>query len=166
MTEVWRPIPDFPHHEASSLGRIRRTTNGKGRAKPGLILHQKTRGNGYVIVSISGQKHFVHRLVCAAFHGDPMGREVSHESGDKSDNTAANLAWKTHQENEALKVIHGTKAIGSRCGAAILDEVQVIIVKSALRQKMASQKRIADFFGVSRATIGDIFNNKTWRHVE
>lgn len=164
--EKWVSIPDFPHHQASSLGRIRRINNGKGLAKPGLIMAQRLRPNGYLVVSISGRKHFVHRLVCAAFHGAADGREVSHESGDKSDNSSSNLTWRTHKENEALKAAHGTKLMGSACHMARLNETKAMIIRSAYRLRMGTQQQIAEFYGVSRATINDIINDRTWRHVQ
>lgn len=163
---TWRPIPGLPHHEASSLGEIRRTVARKGRPA-GMILKQRARPSGYLVVSISGHKHFVHRLVCAAFHGAaPAGMEASHESGIKSDNSSGNLLWRTHAENEALKVLHGTKAEGERCGAAKLTELSVIIIRSAYRLRWNTQAEIAAFYNVSRATVGDIISRRTWRHAQ
>lgn len=164
---AWRRIPGFPDHEASEAGEIRRITNGKGRAQPGLILKQRVRPNGYAVVSIGGRKHFVHRLVCAAFHGAPVkGLEASHENGDQTDNSKGNLKWRTPKENAALKLAHGTHAEGSQCHTAKLTEMQAMIARSAYRLKMNTQAEIAAFFGVSRATISDLICNRTWRHVE
>lgn len=167
MTEVWRPIPGFPVHEASSFGRIRRTTNGRGRAAPGLILKQRERPSGYLVVSISAKKWFVHRLVCTAFHGDPAaGDEASHENGVKGDNRPVNLLWRSRASNEAMKEMHGTRLRGSRCGAARLDETAAMIIRSAGRLGWGGPSRLADMFGVSRTTVSDILNNRTWRHIE
>lgn len=166
MTETWRQIPGFPHHEASSLGRIRRTVSRKGRPA-GLILKQRVRPSGYVVVSISGSKHFVHRLVCAAFNGAaPKGQEVSHENGHHGDNAARNLLWRTHAENEALKVHHGTKAEGSRCGAAKLTELSAGVIRAVYRMRMHTQAEIAAFYGISRSSVGDIIAGRTWRHAQ
>lgn len=162
----WRTIPGFPHHEASSLGEIRRTVARKGRPA-GMILKQRLRPSGYLVVSISGHKHFVHRLVCSAFHGEPApGLEASHENGKHSDNTDANLMWRTHAENEALKVLHGTKAEGERCGAAKLTDLSITVIRSVARLRWHTQAEIAAFYGVSRATIGDIISRRTWRHAQ
>ncbi len=41
----------------------------------------------------------VHRLVCAAFHGAPDGRQADHLNGVKADNRSSNLEWVTPKEN-------------------------------------------------------------------
>lgn len=168
MNEVWREIPGFPNHEASSLGRIRRVTDGKGRAKANGILRQRLRPSGYAVVSLSATKVFVHRLVCMAFHGPAPfpGAQVSHEDGDQQNNTAANLIWRTPTENNALKKEHGTHMEGSSCPGAKINETQALIIRSAYRLKMATQQELADFYQVNRATVGDIIKRRTWRHVE
>lgn len=132
-----------------------------------MVLRSFPRPNGYWVVSISGRKHFVHRLVCAAFLGAPAaGCEVSHENGLKADNRAENLRWRTHSDNEALKVLHGTKAQGERCGAARLTELSVIVIRSVARLGWHTQAEIAAFYGISRATVGDIISRRTWRHAQ
>lgn len=163
----WRDIPGFPDHQASSDGQVRRKTNGKGRASPGHVHKQTIRPNGYAVVSISGRKHFVHRLVCAAFWGatDPSA-EASHENGQKADNSADNLRWRTRRENEALKVKHGTLPMGSGHYKTDLCEADVITIRSAYRIGLANRKTIAAHFGLTRGSIGDIINRRTWRHVE
>lgn len=64
-----------------------------------------------------------------------------------------------------MKLVHGTKAIGSMCGAAKMTEFGVIAARSAYRLRWHTQSELAAFFGVSRATIGDMISNRTWRHV-
>lgn len=160
MSEEWRAIPDFPKHEASACGQIRR----RGARSPH---RQFERPNGYIAVSISGRKYFVHRLVCAAFHGAPSdGLQASHENGDRSDNRASNLCWRTPSENNRLKRQHGTHIEGSACHTAKVTEAAVIAIRAAHRLGIGTHKTIADVFGIKRATVGDIINRRTWRHVE
>jgi len=47
------------------------------------------------------ENHFVHRLVCLAFHGVPPPEltDCAHKNHDSLDNRASNLAWQTHSEN-------------------------------------------------------------------
>lgn len=55
------------------------------------------------------QTHLVHRLVCRAFHGPPPSDEhtdVRHLDGDKTNNSASNLAWGTRSENMRDVVRH------------------------------------------------------------
>lgn len=44
----------------------------------------------------------VHRIVCAAFHGEPPTdrHQVNHKNGNKKDNTPSNLEWVTASENQ------------------------------------------------------------------
>lgn len=166
MTATWKDIPGFPNHQASSDGMIRCKCDGKGRARAGLILRQKARPNGYLAVSIGGEKFFVHRLVCAAFHPFSEGMEVSHENGVRSDNRAENLMWRTHQENVDLAREHGTWAHGETCGHAKLTDLSAMIIRSACRLRLGTHKSIGEAFGVTRSTVGDIANNRTWGHVQ
>lgn len=119
--EIWKDIPGWEGvYQASSLGRIRsvpRTKRHKTRAGEwfdmplkGRILRPGTHENGYKIVALSdlraGRKprtFRVHRLVCEAFHGPPVGErcEAAHGNGVRDDNRAANLRWATRAENMA-----------------------------------------------------------------
>lgn len=77
-----------------------------GRSHPGVWLKTFAHVNGYLRVNLNrdGQKtqHFVHRLVCAAWHGPaPVDRpQVNHLNSVKSDNRADNLEWCSASENK------------------------------------------------------------------
>lgn len=100
-SEQWRPVIGFGDKFAvSNLGRVKALPHevghwcGRTIPKPGGILTQSRHSAGYSLVSLrDGKKHYVHRLVMAAFIGDPEGREVNHLNGDKSDNRLANLEY-------------------------------------------------------------------------
>jgi hypothetical protein len=117
MIEWWLPIPGYPHHEASNLGRIRslthyeHTRNRWGpmqRIRRGKVLSQTLRGK-YLAVSIENYPQSVHRLVCMAFHDRPSnGLEVNHLDGNRYNNQADNLEWTTRSKNE----LHAYRALG------------------------------------------------------
>lgn len=106
--EVWKPIPGFPHYEASSMGRVRSIDrrlpfNGTTRIYYGRDILPRPLPNGYQRIA-AGRKcdTYIHRLVCLAFHGEPPlpRMDVNHKNGIKSDNRAENLEWMTRSQNK------------------------------------------------------------------
>ena len=104
----WRAIPGMLGCHASERGDI--------RGPDGVIRKQSWSKGGYILVSIDDKSYRVNRLVCAAFHkaAPTPKHEAAHKDGRKSNNSARNLKWKTHRENEQDKVQHGTHKYGSR----------------------------------------------------
>lgn len=121
--EEWRPIPGLDDYEASSLGRIRRATEGRG-TWPGRIVrtninrHLRTPYRQCVLIDPNGRRtnRYVHRMVAAAFHGvEPEDKpETRHLDGDSLNNCASNLAWGTRADNFADQAQHGTHHYGRR----------------------------------------------------
>jgi hypothetical protein len=80
------------------------------RGRPNVLM-------GYIQITITSNrspsgkqmKVYVHDLVCRAFHGErPEGKEVAHEDRNPSNNSAENLSWKTHAENQSDIRRHGS----------------------------------------------------------
>ncbi len=144
--EEWRAIKGYgDRYEVSSLGRVRslhRTVlrNGHPLTMPGRIMkispHIKT-GYNLVRLSIDGKASRlcrVNRLVCTAFEGEPLpGQQAAHGNGIRTDDCASNLCWKTRLENEADKLIHGTRPFGVAVHNATLTEVQVNQIRALRR---------------------------------
>jgi hypothetical protein len=91
----WKAIPEFPAYECSSTGIIKRF---------GKQLKPNVSKKGYHYVSLykdSKQSRLrLHRVVYTTFLGEiPVGQEINHLNGIKSDNSLANLECCTHQEN-------------------------------------------------------------------
>ena len=115
--ESWRPVPDLPHKEASSIGRIRtvehevQAINRWGTIQrytvPGKILKPTYSANRYATFNASGKTVAVHRAVAFAFLGPaPDGKPwVNHLNGDKHDNRVENLEWSSISE-QALHRVH------------------------------------------------------------
>src|SRR4051812_42677457 len=97
--ETWRQVAGYEGtYEVSSEGRIRRTGRGPG-ARVGRIIGQNPNPHrrGYYHCTLSklecgrrrARTHPVHRVVAYAFLGlRPLGHEINHRNGIKSDNRA------------------------------------------------------------------------------
>lgn len=172
MNEQWRAIADYPDYEVSDLGRVRRTTT-RTCAKAGTILKTPLR-SGYPCVDLSrpgdGKKtHHIHRLVAAAFLGEPPAGapEVNHINGSKTDNAATNLEYVSSSENQLHAYRVGLQsAEGQKNGQAKLTEDDVRQIREiAARWDRPTIGQIGAKFGVSAATVHRILRGDGWTHV-
>lgn len=163
-TEEWRPIPGFAPYEASTLGRVR-------NARSERILRPVNVGPKrcqYLAVRVDGRsRQYVHRLVAAAFHGEPVGRLIAcHMNGTRTDNRPGNIYWGTPADNTNDSIRHGTfvPMRGAANGHSRLDAAKVLI----LRQRRAAGDTLTDIandLGVSLSTVHLAAVGKTWAHV-
>lgn len=162
--EEWRDVEGFEGlYEVSSLGRIK---SHWGMRDVKYLKPQQGR-NGYHQVNLTSRngekrKAKIHRLVCAAFHG-PRDSDwhAAHTDGDRLNNCASNLSWKTAAENNADQFRHGTKQIGEDSPNAKLTTEQVLTIRSSRRTK----RSLAERYGVCQRTIVQIQNRERWAHV-
>ena len=110
----------------------------------------------------------VHRAVALAFIGPrPDGYQVNHRSGDKLDNSVANLEYVTCRRNirHAWRtgLYRSEHSRGEKNPFAKLTDEDV----QAIRQLSASVPigQLATQFGVTRENIWQIVKRKTWKHV-
>ena len=177
MNEQWRDVVGYEGiYQISDLGQVRRIKAGK-RTKIGLVLKPQMAGGTtkYPAVMLyrgsktTRKRHWVHRLVTAAFLGPlPEGWEVNHKNGEKSDARASNLEYVTKSGNRIHAIIVlGLEAAnkGSRHPFAVLDEDKVLEIRNLYATGQYYMRELAVRFGVCRAVITDIVNHRTWTHV-
>ena len=109
---------------------------------------------------------YIHRLVATAFlkKRQLKNLEVSHLDGDKLNNSSTNLSWSTHKENESDKIKHGTRSIGSKNGAAKLNDKAVLEIR-AMYKSGIPQAEISRRSNISKMTICRVVNRKLWKHI-
>lgn len=192
MAEEWRLITGFQDYTVSSEGRVKRVVADQcGRS--GRILKQYAGRYCSVTLYRDGKPScvLVHRLVCAAFHGEPPSPDhhAAHNDGDGLHNRSSNLRWATPAENEADKITHGTSLIGrpsfvpverrprgerhgrhtmpsqtargERAGRAKLTAEKVTLIRLDLRPR----KQVAAAYGITVAMVGYIQRGISWAHV-
>lgn len=118
---------------------------------------------GYGVLSLDGRDRLVHNLVCELVNGkQPPNYEAAHECGKGSSGCfgAACLSWKTHAENMADAVRHGTMSRGEDRHTARLTESQAIEIYRA--PISAETKELARRFGVDEETVRDVRKGRTW----
>lgn len=124
--------------------------------------------SGYGVVNIGGRKCFAHRVMCEAVYGLPTVHDllVCHSCGNGHLGCVnpEHLRWGTPAENSANMVKHGTVYRGEKCVSAKLTEEDVRSIRCLAG--VLHQKEIAGAFGVSRRTVGDVINGRTWGWLE
>jgi hypothetical protein len=106
-------------------------------------------------------------LVCTAFHGPrPIGMQVCHGDGVRTNDSAINLRWGTPSENVRDAFRHGTAYIpggakGEENPTSKLTVQQVL----EIRASNMSQRSLARHYGVSRGAIQWILTRRSWKHI-
>jgi hypothetical protein len=168
MSEVWKPILEWPRYEASSLGRIRHARTQRVRA-----LHWNMRFRGwqlsleqYVGRGVYRRRtFFVHQLVGLAFLGPcPPAHEVNHKDNDQQHNAADNLEYLTHRGNMEYAARQGRMARGERAPTHKLTEQQVRQIRALYRKGVrgCGAPALGKRFGVAAQSIDAIIQRRHW----
>ena len=180
--ETWEPVPikDFSgSYSVSSLGRVRRDAPGTRGCVAGRILKNNRDRKGYPCVTLStahGESIVrVHRLVAAAFIGDPTESRphVNHKNSDRQDNRVENLEWVSRSENMAhcsRAGRHGSAARpecvprGEKSYQSKITEEQVREIRR-LAETNTPYAEISSRYGISKAAVWKIKFRRSWRGV-
>ncbi len=164
MREIWKPI-SYGYYEASNLGRIRRSVEGKRTFVGKVLKIQHSTRYPHVILSLGDRRLkqvSVHRLIADAFLGPcPVGMVVNHKDLNKTNNSETNLEYVTPKRNGEHARQHGVLPRGENHGMAKLGEAEV----RAIRQCDTAATILAVRYGVTDYHIRAIRRRVTWGHV-
>ena len=155
-----RAVPGFPGYFATAEGEIVSCLRGKER-----LLKRRPHRNGYNLVTLCRSDGVrldttLHRVIAMAFHPNPASLPcVRHLDGEKSNCRPENLAWGTYADNEADKIITGTRRYGTarmKLNAAARMEIKAAAAAGVPVTQLATK------FGVDRSTITRLLAGTTW----
>lgn len=164
-------FPDYEIFEDGSIERVRSVLNGAVGPIVGRVLNSGYRQ--FKLVDAVGSRRAVraNRLVCEAFHGAPPtdAHHAAHLNGDRLDNRASNLAWKTPIENATDRDAHGTTARGAKVknqfGTSPLTEERVAAARASFRGARGDLTRLSREYGVTRSAMARVLSGEAWAHV-
>jgi len=182
MIEVWKQVVGYEGlYEVSTLGNLK-TFNWKGTGQTRIMKPAKDH-KGYLRTMLVKDKIAktikMHRIIAQAFLVNPENKAtVNHKNGIKDDNRVDNLEWATCKENTHHAIANGifvfstkessvNKIVkrGELNGNAILTAEKVIEIRAKYNPRKVSQLELANEYKVSRCTIKDIVNRKSWKHL-
>lgn len=119
---------------------------------------------GYAFWTVGGRPRPAARAICELVHGKPPSGEhvAAHNCfmGASGCVNPRHIRWATASENERDKIASGTSNRGARHGMSKLTEADVLAIRSL--QGKLTQAEIAERFGVSKWTVGDIIRRERW----
>lgn len=178
-----RELPDFDGYFAGEDGGVYSTKSGLARRlkeqvpkrMKGLRVvslyredkrYERRLASGRVRSCVRPCIRYVHHLIAAAWLPPrPSPRhEIDHKDECRANNRPDNLRWLTKQQNiRAYFERHPDSHQGSNNAQAKLCEGDIPAIR-ALRGVWPSP-RVAELFGVTKATVQSVWRGKTWRHV-
>lgn len=130
------------------------------------------RPDGYSQVRVTVNKvdyvALSHRIVWANKNGPiPLGIEINHDNGRRSDNRPGNLLPATPSGNSlhAYEVLGRAPTRGEANGRAKLSESQVAKIRQRHAGGDIAQRALAREYGVSHTQIRQIISGKQWREM-
>lgn len=164
FNSIWSQVPNHNGYYVSKDGRVLSV-----KKKTPIIMKQISSKDGhkYVFMYDNGKmkKIWVHQAVLMAWDRFPNpGEETRHLNDIPDDNRLENLCWGTRLENAEDKRRNGGLPIGEKSGRHKLTEKQVL----EIREKFSGDKSSTDLskeYGLSKNSILEIVNGKTWKHL-
>lgn len=181
MEEIFKTIPSFPDYEVSNCGRVKTKSRqlryvhartGKELFRNSVERYLKIQYNnltGYKFHQLYKDKKMhnvpIHRLVAETFIKKEKGKYfVNHIDGNKHNNRVDNLEWCTDAYNHHHATVSGLKAKGADIKSSKLNDRCIYAIEYLLSLDI-SHSQISKAFKVSRSSITNIANGKSWKHI-
>lgn len=167
--EVWKPVSGYENvYSVSNFGNVRRELPARG-AKAGKLIRLQKSGVGYLNANLSFlgivKTNKVHSLVAEAFIGPrPVGFEVNHLDGVKTNNHDNNLSYVSPGDNIRHAVKTGLFNNGgeNHYGAKLTwDDVRSM--RKAYAVGKITQKVLATQYSIGADEVSRIINFKRWK---
>ena len=166
--EQWRVISEFPTHEISSEGRIRKAVD-TWRSPAGTVLSVHVARYRSAHIWADGRLHtrMISRLMLEAFVGPPPSpiHQAAHNDGNPHNDVLGNLRWATPKENCADRVVHGTLRYGSR-HARTKTSVETVRRARELVKSGLTYTQTARALGLTAGHVQLIATNQVWKREE
>lgn len=175
--EIWKDFKGYEnYYSVSNTGKILSKRFNK-------CLSFGNNGRDYLFVNLYNEdgikRFYVHRIIALTFLDNNENKtQVNHKDCNKANNNVSNLEWTTPDENISHAVKNKRfytsdyqKEQTSKANRGInshltkLKESQVVEIKIDLSKNKYTQKQIADKHGTTRANVGAIKRNKSWKHI-
>lgn len=175
--EIWKDVKGYEGFyqisdmgKINSLGRWQKSSHNSKQFYKGGILKGSLDKDGYnkvTLVNKDGKlKSFrVHRLVAIHFIENPLNKStVNHKDGNKLNNNVFNLEWNTtsEQNSHAYKIGLNSRK-GIKNNMVKLTEKEVLEIRELCKVQTCTE--IAKIYNTSSATIINIKNKKSWKHI-
>jgi hypothetical protein len=121
--------------------------------------------DGYGAFTVDGKKYKAHRLAFELATGaDPTGLLVCHHCDTPSCVNPDHLFLGTQADNLRDMTQKERHQFGSQHHSALISDDDVLAIRDR-RAKGEKGLALAAEFGLSQASISDIYHGRTWRHV-
>ena len=173
MNSIWVDVPNYPNYKVSPEGNILSLNYNKTKMSREL---SKGKGIGYISIQLRNKNGIkqvrAHAIVASIFCVKKnYHTQVNHKDGNKKNNHYKNLEWCTSSENikhsykNKLRKTNSIKIKGADNGRAKLTECQVLEILNANIIKFGAKAELARKYKVSKVSISNIINRKSWKHL-
>lgn len=183
--ELWIPVKNYEdYYHISNMGRLKILDricflNEKEQKFTRVKREHISKGcdidtwyPSHILVKNKSKKTVnIHRLVAEHFILNPLNLpQVNHKNGLKYDNKVENLEWCTAQENTIHAYVTGLTIPlkGSKRYNAKINEEKAKEIKDFLKKRINFKPTLgktAEIFGVSRSIVREIWEEKSWKHI-
>ncbi len=161
--------PQKGQHERGLTLKLFEELKGWSDAKNCFYWPYSTNRLGIAQIRIGGILLNIPRALCEFRHGPPPTpkHQAAHSCGmgHKACVNPMHLSWKTQRENEADKLIHGTRKRGEDHYAAHLTNEQVRDLRRRYELGEKTQAELAREFGITQSCASNILHRKTYAHI-
>lgn len=159
-------VPGFDYYAVDKEGCVFRVKTRAGVPCEPRPIKWVMNGAGYGTVFLRHEgktyQQGVHRLVAAAYIGDPAGFDVCHWNHNRADNRVENLYIGTRQENckqSGAEGRYGKHRIGVKPACTKLTDEQLLEIKDMYATGKYKQVQLAKLFGVVQCRISQIIRS-------